>query len=79
VEVLDVVFLATSQKQEIDGLITRGMFNFEQYNPTKHQDIRIFKSRIINKIKGKTTNILYKKSRLVIQAYNNNKKEVIFI
>jgi hypothetical protein len=36
-------------------------------------------SRIINKIKSKTTNTLYKKSKLVIQAYNNNKKEVILI
>jgi hypothetical protein len=66
-----------SQKQEINNLIARGIFQFEQYNPTKYQGIRIFNSRIINKIKNKATNIPYKKSRLVIQAYNNNRKEVI--
>jgi hypothetical protein len=53
------------------------VFNFEQYNPAKHQGIRIFKSRMVNKIKSKATNTLYEKSRLVIQAYNNNRKEVI--
>jgi hypothetical protein len=79
VEVPDVVFLATSQKQEIDGLIARGVFNFEQYSPAKYQGIRIFKSRMVNEIKGKATNTLYKKSRLVIQAYNDNRKEVILI
>jgi hypothetical protein len=53
------------------------VFNFKQYSPAKYQGIRIFKSRMINKIRSKTTNILYKKSRLVIQAYNNNRKEII--
>jgi hypothetical protein len=55
-----------SQKQEIDGLITRGVFYFEQYNPIKYQGICIFNSRIINEIKGKVTNTPYEKSRLVI-------------
>ena len=34
---------------------------------------------MVNKIKGKTTNTLFKKLRLVIQGYNNNSKEVILI
>jgi hypothetical protein len=66
-----------SQKREIDSLIARGVFHFKEYNPVKYQGIRIFNSRIINEIKSKVTNTLYKKSRLVIQAYNNNKKEMI--
>ena len=33
---------------------------------------------MVNKIKGKATNTLFKKLRLVIQGYNNNSKEVIF-
>ena len=32
---------------------------------------------MVNKIKGKATNALFKKSRLVIQGYNNDGKEVI--
>jgi hypothetical protein len=34
---------------------------------------------MVNKIKGKATNALFKKLRLVIQGYNNNSKEVIFM
>jgi len=32
---------------------------------------------MVNKIKGKAINALFKKSRLIIQGYNNNSKEVI--
>jgi len=34
---------------------------------------------MVNKIKGKATNAPFKKSRLVIQGYNNDSKEVILI
>jgi hypothetical protein len=44
------------------------MFRFK-YDSVKHKNIRIFKSRIINEIKGKATNALYEKSRLIIQGY----------
>jgi hypothetical protein len=66
-----------STRQEIDGLIARGVFQFEQYNPAKHASVRIFNSRIVNEIKGKATNCPFKKSRLVIQGYNDVGKEVI--
>jgi hypothetical protein len=55
-----------SQQQEINGLITRGVFEFVQYNPIKHSGIRIFNSRLVNKIKGKATNTPFEKSRLII-------------
>ncbi|OCK93989.1 uncharacterized protein K441DRAFT_562940, partial [Cenococcum geophilum 1.58] len=55
-----------SNKQEIDSLITRGVFKFKKYNPTKFNGIRIFKLKIVNKIKGKATNAPFKKLRLVI-------------
>ena len=38
-----------------------------------------FKLRMVNKIKGKVTDTPFKKSRLVIQGYNNNGKEMIFM
>jgi hypothetical protein len=36
-------------------------------------------SRLVNEVKGKTTSALYEKSRLVIQAYNDEGKQVILI
>ena len=65
-----------STRTEIDMLIARGVFRFEIYNPHKHGGIRIFKSRIVNEIKGKTTQP-YEKSRLVIQGYADNGKKIV--
>ena len=66
-----------SDKQEIDGLIARGVFKFEKYDPTKFDEVRIFKLRMVNEIKGKATDAPFEKSRLVIQGYNDDGKEVI--
>src|SRR6266436_3190516 len=55
-----------SDKQEIDSLIARGVFKFKKYDPTKFNEVYIFKSRMVNKIKGKATNALFKKLRLII-------------
>ena len=55
-----------SNKQEIDSLIARGVFKFKKYDPTKFDGVRIFKLRMVNKIKGKATNVLFKKLRLII-------------
>lgn len=65
-----------STKAEIDALITRGVFRFEIYHPEKHGGVRIFKSRIVNEVKGKTTQP-YEKSRLVVQGYNDAGKKVV--
>ena len=53
-------------KQEINGLIIQRVFKFKKYNPIKFNKVRIFKLRIVNEIKGKATNALFKKSRLII-------------
>jgi hypothetical protein len=66
-----------SDRQEIDNLIDRGIFRFEQYDPVKHNNTRVFKSRLVREIKSKTTNTPYEKSRLVIQDYQDNGKEII--
>jgi len=55
-----------SNKQKINGLIVREVFKFKKYNPTKFNEVCIFKLRIVNKIKGKATNTPFKKSRLII-------------
>src|SRR6266567_4338807 len=57
-----------SNKQEINSLIIRGVFKFKKYNPTKFNEVYIFKSRIVNKIKGKATNALFKKLYRIIEA-----------
>ena len=44
----------------------RGVFKFKKYDPTKFDRVHIFKLRIVNKIKGKATNTLFEKLRLVI-------------
>ncbi|OCK99571.1 uncharacterized protein K441DRAFT_538654, partial [Cenococcum geophilum 1.58] len=51
---------------KINSLIIKGVFKFKKYNPTKFNKVRIFKLRIVNEIKGKATNALFKKLRLII-------------
>jgi hypothetical protein len=65
-----------SAQAEIDSLISRGVFEFVRLNE-KDQGTRIFKSRIVNEIKGKTTDAPYEKSRLVVQGYGDDGKEAI--
>jgi hypothetical protein len=65
-----------SDDKEISDLVGQGVFKFEQYNSRLHGGIRIFKSRLVRKIKGKTSKP-YKKSRLVIQGYQDQGKEAI--
>jgi hypothetical protein len=66
-----------STQTEIDALIARGVFKFEVYNPKIHGGVRIFKSRIVNEVKVKTTNQPYEKSRLIIQGYNDSDKALV--
>jgi len=46
--------------------VTRGVFKFKKYNPIKFNKVRIFKLRMVNKIKGKAINAPFKKLRLII-------------
>jgi hypothetical protein len=66
-----------SQQQEIDGLIAKGVFEFVRYDPDKHSAVRIFNSGLVNEVKGKATDTPFEKSKLVIQAYNDEGKELI--
>ena len=49
---------------------------FIKYNPNIKNE-QIFGLRLINKVKGKVTNKLYKKTRLVIQGYSDDGKAII--
>ena len=66
-----------SDRLEIESLIGRGVFRFEKFDPQKHREIRIFKSRIVREIKGKLTETPYEKSRLVVQGYNDEGKKTV--
>jgi hypothetical protein len=55
-----------SQQQKINSLIIRGVFEFVQYKPMKYLNIQIFNSRLVNKVKKKAINTLFKKSKLVV-------------
>ena len=52
--------------QKINSFIIRGVFKFKKYNPIKFNRVQIFKSKMVNKIKGKATDALFKKLKLVI-------------
>jgi hypothetical protein len=41
------------------------------------EGVRIFNSRFVDEIKNKGTEKEYKKSRLVVQAYNNSEKYMV--
>ena len=55
-----------SNKQEINSFIIKGVFKFKKYNLIKFNGVRIFKLKIVNKIKNKATDTLFKKLRLII-------------
>jgi len=55
-----------SRRQEIDELMAKGVFELILYNPNIINGIRLFNSRLVNEVKGKTTSTLYEKLRLVV-------------
>ena len=66
-----------SDKAEIDALIKSGVFKFEKFNAKAHGNHRIFKSRMVQEVKGIGTDSPYEKSRLVVQGYADAGKEQI--
>jgi hypothetical protein len=68
-----------SQRIEIEALIDNGVFRIKPYDSIKYGKFRIFKSRIVNEIKGTTTNSPYEKSRMMIQGYSDDGKKMVLI
>ena len=66
---------ALSRRTEIDGLLARGVF--EIIPKEAAGNVRIFGSRMVDEVKGKETSTPYEKSRLVIQAFNDEGKKTI--
>jgi hypothetical protein len=65
------------QRIEIEALIGSDIFRIKLYDSIKYGKFRIFKSRIVNEIKGKATDSLYEKSRIIIQGYSDNGKKMV--
>jgi hypothetical protein len=63
-----------SRQSEILGLIEKGVFEPCTKVPT---GIRIFNSRFVDEIKNKGTEKALSKSRLVVQAYNDDEKRLV--
>jgi hypothetical protein len=65
-----------SRQSEIAGLLEKGVF---QVTPRSEvlEGARVFNSRFVDEIKNKGTENELKKSRLVVQAYNDENKHVV--
>jgi hypothetical protein len=60
----------------VAGLLEKGVF--EAVDPeTVPKGVRIFNSRFVDEVKNQGTDKAYKKSRLVVQAYNNLEKDIV--
>ena len=62
--------------KEINGLLEKGVFVVVMERDVL-QSVCIFNLRFINKIKYIGTDKAFKKSRLVIQAYNDQGKDLV--
>jgi hypothetical protein len=68
----DIKQFAESWHVEVLGLIVKGVFEIT----TKSEVLGgscIFNFKFVDKVKNKGTKKAFEKSRLVVQAYNNNK------
>jgi len=65
-----------SRRKEISSLLGKGVFQLIQLADVP-QGSKIFNSRLVDEVKGKETASPYEKSRLVVQAYNDQGKSSI--
>jgi hypothetical protein len=62
-----------SRQKEINGLIERGVFELINFSDIP-SGVRVFNSRFVDEVKHEGTDKAFEKSRLVIQAYNDQDK-----
>ena len=67
-----------SKQKKINDLLKKKIFEFVNERDVS-SDIRVFNARFVNEIRNENTKKTYEKSRLIIQTYNNSKKNQIFI
>lgn len=64
------------RQKKIDGLVEKGVFQVVN-TISIPSNIQIFNFGFVDKIKNLDTNKAYEKSLLVVQAYNDNEKDLI--
>jgi hypothetical protein len=67
---------AESRRKEINGLLEKRVFELITFDAVPRH-VRIFNSRFVDEIKHPGTADAYEKSRLVIQAYNDQDKTLV--
>jgi phage terminase large subunit-like protein len=72
----DDVQYEDSRQTEIAGLFEKGVFAVTSRAQVP-EGVRIFNSRFVDEIKNKGTEKELKKSRLVVQAYNDESKHIV--
>jgi hypothetical protein len=65
-----------SRRKEINGLLEKGVFAVVTDSDVP-QGVRIFNSRFVDEIKHPGTDKAFEKSRLVVQAYNDQGKDLV--
>jgi hypothetical protein len=65
-----------SRQAEVASLLEKGVFEVSSRSQVL-EGVRIFNSRFVDEIKNKGTEKEHKKSRLVVQAYNNGEKHMV--
>lgn len=67
---------ATSRQKKIAGLLEKSIFKFVT-SVNILSNTQIFDSCFVDKVKHTSTDKAYKKSRLVVQAFNNQEKDLV--
>ena len=67
-----------SRQTEVNGLLEKGVFKAVNSKDVP-SNVQIFNSGFVDKIKNLGTNKAYEKSKLVIQAYNDQVKDLVLI
>ena len=65
-----------SRYKEIMGLLEKGVFELVKQEDIP-QGIRIFNSRFVDELRNQGTDKAFEKSRLVVQAYNDEEKSLV--
>ena len=70
---------AASRQKEITGLLKKEIFEIVVDHQNISSNTRIFNSRFVDEIKHSSIDKAFEKSRLVIQAYNDEEKTLVLI
>jgi hypothetical protein len=72
----DATQFSASRQKELAGLLEKGVFEITKLTDVP-QGVRLFNSRFVDEIKNLGTDKAFEKSRLVVQAYNDQEKELV--